>query len=153
MTSVEFEPIAGRISALWPPALNAAALNAYFEVLEGLDAEDVRQAVRVIAQTPREKRPPAGLIHDTALRLSDSRPAAQLPAASSVDPLSPDEHRIVLAMNWRLMSEEKRRRCEAVKPLVGQVPWIEMLGLMRLSPADFDAVVARKKSELTGRLV
>lgn len=155
MTSNEFEPIAGRISALWPPALNAAALNAYFEVLEGLDAEDVREAVRLIAQTPRERRPTAGMIHDTALRLREEQPAApQLPAAD-VDPLTPDEHRIALAVNWRLMSEEKRRRVELLKPLwkVG-LTWGELLTVMRITqPADFDASVVQLRGVLTGRLL
>jgi hypothetical protein len=150
MTAAEFAPIVERLSALWPPRLQGPAIDAYFEVLEDLPSSWVREAVRLIAQTSREHRPPAGLIRDTALRLGGSDPG--LASASGADPMPAQERRIVSAALWRQMSPEHRRRAELLKPLAGRLKLVQMLALMRLPAGEFDSAVARLEAEWQGEL-
>lgn len=134
MTTHEWVPLAERISALWPPAMRSSAIGAYFDVLERLPAEAVRRAIDVIASTNRDRRPPAGLILETARAGQESRAALNSAGVSPRDVLTADQHQAAMAEIRRTMSAEHLRRHAAVMQLLRihgvRIPLAELAFLM-----------------------
>ncbi|HEX8864331.1 MAG TPA: hypothetical protein VF821_01625 [Lentzea sp.] len=144
MTPTEWSYVAGRISAFWPPALTVDQIGAYYEILDQFSETEALAAVRAIAATSREKRPTAGLIRETALRLSENKVLALPEPRQRGDVLSTAEHGAVLAMVARMNTPEQLRRAEILKSLIGRVKLAEMWTLMRLPTAkSFDAAVEK----------
>jgi hypothetical protein len=136
--------IVPRINGLWPPPMPSITVDAYFDVLAGLDVTEVRRAVELIARTDRDRRPPAGLILATATGHGELPPNA-LPPPRNADILTPEEHREVMADLERFQTPEHRRRVKAVLSLprrlaVGQLA--ELLAVSRCEPDEFDRRLA-----------
>jgi hypothetical protein len=149
VTTHEWVPLAERISALWPPAMRSSAIGAYFDVLEHLPAEAVRRAVDVIASTSRERRPPAGLILETARAGQESRAALSASGVTPRDVLTGDQHQAAMAEIRRTMSAEHLRRHAAVMQLLRihgvRIPLPELRELMpeaKCSAQEFDRRIA-----------
>ena len=146
MTATEFGIIADRMSLLWPPAMTAAQVDAYWQVLQKLQAMAVDKALTLIARTPREFRPTAGLIYET----SNHQQFPALPPANK-DVLTDEEHRYVMAQLTHVMSAEHRRRHAAVLALPTRLSLKQLQTLMSerfCPPEEFDRWIALKREEL-----
>jgi hypothetical protein len=154
MTADEWIELSERIGALWPPAMTAKAVDAYWRVLEGLEAVQISKAVALIARMPRQFRPDAGLIYETAMAQASGLPA--LPAAVT-DPLSAAEHQRVLAELKRYTNAEHERRGDAVMALLRatghRIPLVELRWLMHTReclPEQFDERMAKITAAVEG---
>lgn len=153
MTLTEFRPIAERINRLWPPAMDVQIAEEYHAVLEDFPVDILHRAVMAIAKAgPRSYRPDVGTLHETAGALLRAHRMA-LPAPD-VDPLSPEEHRKVLAEVAARQTAEHRRRHQAVVDLLRstgyRVPLTALPDLMATSktaPEQFDRLLEHYRRE------
>jgi hypothetical protein len=152
MTGDEWAVMSDRISLLWPPEMSAAAVDEYWRIVQSVDARACDRAITLLARSPRSHRPDSGTLYSTALSFERQAVAALPPA--DIDPLSPEEHRKVLAEVAARQTAEHRRRQQAVVDLLRstgyRVPLTVLPDLMATSktaPEQFDRLLEHYRNE------
>lgn len=145
MTTDEWKSQVKRINGLWPPDMSENAVAAYFDELEPYPSADVREALRELARKHKGRRPEVALICETIGGQVAGQPERRrlLP---DLDPLSLQQHVFVMAQLKRVMTDEHKRRLEAVTGAPRRFSMAELQTLMALSSCtaeEFDVRLAR----------
>lgn len=157
MTHDDWKGLVLRIDGWWgPPNMTETAKGAYFDALEEYPAADVRNALFELARK-ETRRPPVALIAQTIggqiagqserrAAVPDRDPLGLRPDGSWDAVIATQQHAFVMAQLRGTMTDEHRRRLEAVTSAPRRFSMAELQTLMALSSCsaeEFDVRLAR----------